>query len=66
LEEYRRIGELIPIAQEAYADGWVDPRPDRTLSAAAQRRREIRFGLVSPLPGADRARTSKKATRRKR
>jgi hypothetical protein len=66
LQEYRRINELIPIAQEAVAQGWVDPRPDRMLSPAAQRRLEIQFGLVSPLPGADRARTTKKPARRKR
>jgi hypothetical protein len=65
-QEYRRVNELIPVAQEAVAQGWVDPRPDRTLSPAAQRRIEIRFGLVSPLPGTDRARTAKKPARRKR
>jgi hypothetical protein len=65
-QEYRRINELIPVAREAVAQGWVDPRPDRTLTPAGQRRLEIQFGLVSPLPGADRARTTKKAARRKR
>jgi hypothetical protein len=64
-QEYRRVNELIPIAREAVAEGWVDPRPGRTLAPAAQRRLEIRFGLVSPLPGADRVRTTKKAARRK-
>ena len=33
--EYRRIEELIPIAREAVAQGWVDPRPDRTLTPAS-------------------------------
>jgi hypothetical protein len=65
-QEYRRVNELIPIAREAVAEGWVDPRADRTLSTAAQRRREIRFGLVNPPPAADRARTTKKAARKKR
>lgn len=64
--EYRRVSELIPVAREAAEQGWVDPRPDRTLAPAAQKRLEIRFGLVSPLPGGDRERTSKKAARRKR
>jgi hypothetical protein len=66
LGEYRRINELIPIAREAVAQGWVDPRPDRTLTPTAQRRLEIQFGLVSPLPGVDRARAAKKPARRKR
>ena len=65
-QEYRRVNELIPIAREAVAEGWVDPRPDRTLSPAAQRRREIRFGLVNPPPAGDRTRTTKKAARKKR
>jgi hypothetical protein len=64
--EFRRVEGLIPVAREAVAQGWIDPRPDRTLSPAAQRRLEIRFGLVSPPPGADRARTTKKPARRKR
>jgi hypothetical protein len=64
--EYRRINELISIAQDAVAQGWVEPRPDRTLTPSAQKRLEIRFGLVSPLPGADRTRATKKAARRKR
>lgn len=66
LEEFRRVNGLIPIAREAVAQGWIDPRPDRTLTPAAQRRMEIRFGLVSPLPGADGAPTTRKAARKKR
>ncbi len=65
-QEYRRVNELIPIARDAIAEGWVDPRPDRALSPTAQRRRQIRFGLVNPPPAADRARTTKKAARKKR
>lgn len=65
-QEFRRVNELIPIAREAVAQGWVDPRADRTLPPVAQRRREIRFGLVAPPPVADRARTTKKAARKKR
>jgi hypothetical protein len=66
LAEYRRVEDLIPIAREAVTQGWIDPRPDRTLTPAAQRRLEIRYGLVSPLPSAERARTPKKSARRKR
>jgi hypothetical protein len=64
--EFRRVNEMIPIAREALGEGWVDPHPERTLAPAAQRRREIRFGLVNPPPAADRARTTKKAARKKR
>ena len=66
VQEYRRVNELIPIAREAVAQGWVDPRPDRVLTPAGQRRLEVRFGLVSPLPGAERTRATKKAVRKKR
>lgn len=66
LQEYRRVSALIPIAREAVAQGWVDPRPDRTLSPAAQRRMEIHFGLVSPLPAVERAGTTRKPARKKR
>ncbi len=63
--EYRRVDELAAIAREAVEAGWVDPRPDRTLTPTAQNRLEIRFGLAE-LPAGDRARTTKKAARRKR
>jgi hypothetical protein len=66
-QEYRRIGEAVQLAEEAAAQGWVDPHPERTLTVAAQNRLEIRFGLVSPLPGrAATQGTTKKAARRKR
>jgi hypothetical protein len=64
-QEYRRIGESIQLAREAAAQGWVDPDPARTLTPAAQSRRAIRFGLVSPLPGKANAPAKKKTTRRR-
>jgi hypothetical protein len=66
LQEFRRVNELVAVAREAVAQGWIDPRPDRTLTPAAQKRLEIRFGLVNPLPGVDRTRATKKAARKKR
>ncbi len=65
-QEYRRIGEAAQLAKEAIAQGWVDPHPERTLTPVAQRRLEIRYGLVSPLPGRATVKAAKKATRRKR
>ncbi len=66
-QEYRRVMGLPALAREAAAAGWVDPRPDRVLTPAQQRRKEIRFGLASSLDE-DRARgrTTRKSTRRKR
>jgi hypothetical protein len=64
--EYRRIGEAMLLADEAAAQGWVDPHPERTLTPAAQKRMDIRFGLVNPLPGKVPVRATKKAARRKR
>jgi hypothetical protein len=65
-QEYRRIGEARQLAEEAAAQGWVDPHPERTLTPVAQKRLEIRFGLVSPLPGNATQAKSKKAAQRKR
>jgi hypothetical protein len=66
-QEYRRIGEARQLSDEAVAQGWVDPHPQRALTEVAQKRLEIRFGLVSPLPGRAAAQgTAKKAARRKR
>jgi hypothetical protein len=64
-QEYRRVEEAARFAREAAAQGWVDPHPERTLTPAVQRRLEIRFGLVSPLPGNAAARPAKKAARRR-
>lgn len=65
--EYRRIMGQAARARQAAEAGWVDPRPDRVLTPAAQRRMEIRFGLAaSPDSERPRARTTKKAARRKR
>lgn len=66
LREYRRVSGLAPMAREAVARGWVDPNPGRTLSPEAQGRMAIRFGLVDPLPGAERPRAAGKPARRKR
>jgi hypothetical protein len=64
-QEYRRVGESIQLAREAAAQGWVDPQPERTLTPTGQKRLDIRFGLVSPLPGKSNPATTKKAARRR-
>ncbi len=65
-QEYRRLADAARFTREATEQGWVDPHPERTLTAAAQKRLEIRFGLVSPLPGTAAPRATKKSARRKR
>ena len=64
-QEYRRVGEAMQLVAEAAAQGWVDPHPERTLTPVAQKRLEIRFGLVSSLPGKANVKATKKAARRR-
>jgi hypothetical protein len=62
--EYRRINEFVRLARETGAEDWVDPNPARTLSPAEQKRRTIRFGLVSAGPGPVNTAKKKKTTRK--
>ncbi len=65
-QEYRRLADAAHFTREAIAQGWVDPHPKRTLTPATQKRLEIRFGLVNPLPGKAATGATKKSARRKR
>jgi hypothetical protein len=65
-QEYRRVREAALHTRDAVVQGWVDPHPERTLTPVAQRRLAIRYGLVSPLPGAANAKAAKKTPRPKR
>ncbi|HZW30348.1 MAG TPA: hypothetical protein VFF52_06535 [Isosphaeraceae bacterium] len=64
-QEYRRVSQAVRLAQEAAAQGWVDPHPERTLSPAAQGKLAIRFGLVTPLPERANPQATKKSARRR-
>ncbi len=61
--EYQRIGEFVRAARETGGEGWVDLKPDQTYTPNEQRRREIRFGVVSPPGGRAAAQKTKKAAK---
>jgi hypothetical protein len=65
-EERRRISGWNRLAQETGGLDWVAPDPARTLSPAEQKKLEIRFGVVSLLPGKAGAESGKKTSRRRR
>ena len=63
--EYQRINQFVRLARETGGEGWVDANPARTFTPAEQKRRAIRFGLVTTGPA--RANTAKnKKTAKKR
>ena len=44
--EYTRLNEFVQLARQTGGEEWNEPDPDRTLSAAEQRRMSIRYGVV--------------------
>jgi hypothetical protein len=64
-EEFERINEFVQAARETGGEGWVDPTPGRTFSPSAQRRLEIRFGVISQPAGTAKAKRTARTTKKR-
>ena len=63
--EYQRVNKFVRLARETGGEGWVEPNPARTFLPAEQKRRAIRFGIVSAGPSRGNTVKNKKTARKR-
>jgi hypothetical protein len=63
--EYKRVKQFVRVARQTRNEEWNEINAQRTLSPSAQRRRAIRFGVVSAPPSKPSLPKSRKTARKR-